>query len=59
MKLSAKRKTALFNAIHEPIINLRISRYPGSGDELDTKLFDLRGEIWAEVKKALEIEDTP
>ena len=59
MKISRKKRTELYAAIHEPIIRARIdieARHPNLAT--DEKLFRLTDEIWIEVRKALSISDT-
>ena len=55
MNLSDARKSRLYDAIHEPIMDERI-RFKGH-EELDEKLFELELEIWRRVKVALNITD--
>lgn len=58
MKISDKRASALYEAIREPVMTMRLSytkARPISADELDARLFKLEQEIWREVRKALNL----
>lgn len=58
MKISEKKKTELYKAIHEPIMQLRIRQNAGfSIEQMDEKLYALNNEIWKEVIKTLNIDD--
>ena len=57
MNISEKRKTALYEAIAEPITQLRIENNAGfSIEEMDEQLFRLQHEIWRGVHKTLGIK---
>ena len=60
MKLSEKRKSDLYSAVREPIMDMRLAAgrcdYIGS-QEIDEKLFFLEREIWKQVKKALNLKE--
>jgi hypothetical protein len=61
MKISQKKKTELYKAFSEPIMQVRIQvAQMGPGDEklmkIDEKLFKLEQEIWSEITKTLGIE---
>ena len=59
MKLSDKRQTELYEALAEPITQLRIRLQNGhldSNQQMDRALFDLQSEIWRRVHEALKLE---
>ena len=64
MKLSIKKQTALYAAIHEPIMQARIKmrakislKMKGRKiDDVDDELFGLTEKIYKQVKKSLKIE---
>jgi len=59
MKISEERKSKLYDAISEPIMQLRIDlqRYGSLNSELlDSKLFKVEADIWREVHKILNLE---
>ena len=60
MRLSEKKRSALYEAINEPVMQKRIAaqKLPISYDDrqlVDELLYKLEREIWAEVRKALNI----
>lgn len=55
MKISEKRRSALYSAIFEPIMLVRIKGEKGVVD-WDRELFDLNRQIWREVQKVLGLE---
>jgi len=62
MKISQKNKSALYGAIREPIIDLRIKHRRSNSDtitinQFDDDMFQLEQKIWSEIKSALKIED--
>lgn len=61
MRISDKRKSALYEAISEPVMNLRIELAQAglidTEDGLDNNLFQLSLEQWREVCKALDIDE--
>ena len=63
MKISDQQVTALYAAISEPIMDLRLEYYRSSArmrsdaQDLDKRLFELQSEIWGPVKFALNIEE--
>jgi hypothetical protein len=57
VKLSEKKKSELYEAISEPITQLRIMLTKGQID-VDSELFDLQHNIWREVHKALNLDGT-
>lgn len=61
MKISEEKKTELYAAIHEPIMQLRIKVQVQSRSipvhKIDDSLYKLNGEIWKEVIKVLNIND--
>ena len=59
MRLSQERKTELYNAISDPIMDDRVKiRMYGSppSEMLDSIYFNLEREIWRRVCKALDIQ---
>lgn len=59
MKMSDKRKEAVYSAISDPIMKQRIDiQKHGSPDSgvLDSRLFCLQNEIWEKVHSALNLE---
>ena len=60
MKISEKRYTALYNAIHAPIMDLRVKVAMGEANigDIDKLLFDLQIVIPEEVDKALGLTKT-
>lgn len=64
MNISEKRKTALYTAIFEPFMGMRVAVRNSfdvlgqkNADDIDEKLFRLQLSVWDDVKKALEIKD--
>ena len=58
MKASEKTRSALYEAISEPIMKSRIDigmNGSPSSEQMDNILYSLEREIWAEVRKALNI----
>lgn len=58
MRLSEKRSSALYDAIREPVMDLRLEytkSQPINADELDLKLFRLEQRIWQGVCKELRL----
>lgn len=59
MKLSEKRQRELYDAIHEPTMDLRLKftkSHPPTTEQLDSLLFALEGQIWRRVRAALNLE---
>ena len=60
MKVSEEKKQAAYNAISDPIMELRIKARRDGGDinsnEFDNDLFDLGLTIWKRLQIALNIE---
>ena len=54
MKLSEKKKSALYDAIRDPIIDLRVLNDHRPID-IDAELFLLEQKIWRKVHKALNL----
>ena len=66
MDISEQRKAALYKAISDPIMKRRISAAmskdalgASNAKKLDEVFYKLEREIWTDVKKVLEISDTP
>ena len=60
MKLSEKKREALYSAIHEPVMKIRVSLQMNTvAEDLDKKLHDLVIEIWRDQIKVLNLEGTP
>lgn len=64
MRLSEKKKSALYAAIHEPIMQKRIHISQSSnvlGDknakDLDELMFSLNHQIWNQIKTVLKLEE--
>lgn len=60
MKLSDKKKSELYAAIAEPIMDerLMLQKYGSPGSEqLDERLFKMQNDIWRRVHKALNLDD--
>ncbi len=56
MKLSDKKQGDLYNAIADPIIDLRVESQRGlSIENMDSRLFNMQQEIWRRVHKALNL----
>ena len=61
MQLSEKKRTELYKAFSEPILQVRIQVVRmGPGDEklleVDEKLFKLEQEVWKNIAEVLKIE---
>ena len=63
MNISEKKKTELYAAIHEPIMQRRITVKQSvdvlgdkNSDLIDTMLYRLNQDIWDEVKNTLNIK---
>ena len=67
MKLSEKKQEALYLAIHEPVMQIRIQLLQGKlgyigqtqTNTIEKLLFKLEIEIWREQFKVLNLEGTP
>lgn len=64
MRMSPERRSAVFTAISEPTLRLRIdlgysAERPLAMAEIDRRLFQLESEIWCGVRKALGLDGTP
>lgn len=61
MVLSDRKRQELFEAIHQPVMDARISvkmaENDGASSDVDKVLFGLTGAIWAKVKTALGIRE--
>ena len=63
MNVSSKKQTQLYDAIYQPILDLRVLNGLDSKQEkllkqqIDKQLFDLNKIIWENVKEILDIED--
>jgi hypothetical protein len=63
MKISTKAKSKIYSAIHDNIMDSRISlkKYDScvgiSSNVVDTELFNLTEKIWGDIKKGLQIKD--
>ena len=58
MRLNEKRKSELYNAISEPIMDVRITiqKYGSpSSEDIDSRLFRMQSEIWKRVHNALNL----
>ena len=55
MKLSAKRTTAVYTAIYDPIMKLRVELEQGKTIITESVLFDLEQTIWRNIAKVLDI----
>ena len=59
MNISEKKRSELYTAIHEPIMQKRIAAKKiyqiQYNNKLDDMLYELEREIWIEVRKALNI----
>lgn len=66
MKLSGRRRNALYAAIHDAVIDLRIDLRAGmnpnsrsqAADDVDARVARAELEIWHRVLRALDAEDT-
>lgn len=59
MKISKKKRSALYGAIHEALINLRIDlTRDGLSMKHDAKIAQVEHDIWRRVGVALDLEDT-
>ena len=59
MKISEKRQQDLFNAVHEPTMDLRIKcQRLNLPPDVDGLLYQLVFDIWNKQKEVLNIEDT-
>ena len=56
MRISQKRFYKLYDAIHKPIMDLRVKNAMGKIKDLDEELFVLENRIYKEVKEALELQ---
>lgn len=58
MRLSDKRKSALYSALSDPIMELRVdaNREGMTREQLDRRLFTLEQHIWRRIKRALDME---
>lgn len=56
MRISNKRVTEVYEAIHDPIMSLRIELEQGKTIITESVLFDLEQAIWQKVAGALGIE---
>ena len=56
MKISQKKFHKLYDAIYNPIMNLRVKNAMGNVKDLDEELFVLENRIYKEVKEALELQ---
>ena len=55
MRLSRKKSDALYDAIREPIIKMRIKASKDQQFDIDYALFELERCIWREVTRALNL----
>lgn len=59
MKLSKAKRSALYGAIHEGLVVLRIELHrDGLSAKHDAKIAQAEHDLWRRVKVALELEDT-
>jgi hypothetical protein len=58
MKISQKRFKKLYDAIYNPIMDLRVKNKMGNVKDIDEELFVLENRIYKEVKEALELQKT-
>lgn len=65
MRISEKSRQAVYRAIHEPIMNKRIAIKQSenvlgakNAGDIDDILYKLERDIWAEIRKALNISDS-
>ena len=62
--MSEKRRTALYKAIMDPIMDLRVTNsiasrgQPLTSEEIDKGLYDMENRIWRRVCAALELAGT-
>lgn len=61
MKISEKRRSEIYSAIYEPVINLRatIAREGLSKSQIDRRLFDLVDVIWRKQFEVLNMDGHP
>lgn len=62
MRLSDKRKSALYSAISDAIMDQRLEYCKAAmptADELDSQLFHLERKIWQNVKAVLKLDPQP
>lgn len=59
MKMNEKKRAALYGAIHDPILNLRIALKEGRVKDIDNRLFHIVDWIWREQFKVLNLEGSP
>jgi len=58
MKMSEVNKMKLYNAIYDPIMDLRIAKLRNRDSlSADTSLFNLSENIWQRVQEVLNIQD--
>lgn len=58
MKISDKKRSELYECIHEPVMKLRIElSKKGLSPEIDHALSQVVNEIWSETKKTLKLPD--
>ena len=56
MKISRKKFNKLYDAIYEPIMDLRVKNKMGDIEDLDEELYMLENRIYQELKQALELQ---
>lgn len=59
MKMSETRRSELYRAISDPIMELRLTYYRKrrvNADELDKELFELEQKVWRKVHDVLNLE---
>lgn len=59
MKMSETRRSELYRAISDPIMELRLKYYRKhrvNADELDKELFELEQRVWRKVHDVLNLE---
>lgn len=57
MKLSAKRRTDVYAAIYEPVMQARIALQPRLQEGDDSRLAAVVEQIWRGVKESLGVSD--
>ena len=57
MRMSTKKRQEVYDAIHEPIMDLRVKAEMGNGTLTEADLFGLDTDIWADIRRVLSIEE--
>lgn len=59
MRLSEKKRNALYAAISDPVMDLRLAvqKYGApSGEHLDARLFKMQSDIWRQIHEVLGLD---